>query len=133
MSKNLKPCTSSTMVIAPAIDLAHLAGQLEADVEHLGADVEQQVTGRRGAWWRAPRNSTNGCNSAGRGPENNRSQASDPIEVTIDRFWTDPEPDRPDQTGQAGQRLVDRGFAALIDGGDQEDRRRCQRSQYRLR
>ena len=40
--------------------------------------------GVHGAWWRGPSSSMNGCSSAGRGPENSRSQASDPIDVTTD-------------------------------------------------
>ena len=49
LSKNRKPCTSSTTVIAPPSPSTSLAGQLEADVHRLGADVEQQIArgGRR--------------------------------------------------------------------------------------
>ena len=38
-----------------------------------------------GAACRGPASFMNGCSSAGRGPENNRSQASEPIEAITDK------------------------------------------------
>ena len=62
------------------------AGQLEADVH---ATRPGCGTADRRAWpgrvCRGPSSSTNGCSSAGRGPENSRSQASEPIEATTDK------------------------------------------------
>ena len=81
--------------------LDHLGGQFEADVEHLGADVEQQIArcGRRvvaGAL-----ELDEGVQFGRPGPENNRSQASEPIEVTSDRrLGRIAETDRTDQTRQ---------------------------------
>ena len=60
-----------------------LRGQLEAQVHPPGADVEQQVArrGRRRCAGRR-RARRNGCSSAGRGPPNSRSQASEPMPTT---------------------------------------------------
>ncbi|OOK70488.1 dyp-type peroxidase domain protein [Mycobacterium kansasii] len=48
--------------------------------------MKQQIPGVAGAVCRGPCSATNGCSFAGRGPENNRSHACEPIEVTADRF-----------------------------------------------
>ena len=118
----------------PAHRLDHPAGELEADVENLGPDVEQQVT-RCG-----------GGVVAGAAQLDERVQifGARPGEQSIPRVGPDrrhhrqvlgriAEPDRTDQARQIGQRVVYRRLAALVDRGHQEDRGGCQGSQYRLR
>jgi hypothetical protein len=84
LSKNRKPWVSSTTVTAPnALTIR------PANSKHMSIDSalmwNSRSPGVAGAWWRGPRSSMNGVSSAGRGPENRRSQASDPIEVTTER------------------------------------------------
>ena len=87
-----------------------------------------------GAWWRGPSSAMNGCSSAGRGPANNRSHASEPIEVTTDRCLVGiAKTDGAHQSRDVGERIVHGFLAAVVDGGDQEDGRWGQRRQHRLR
>ena len=43
------------------------------------------------------------------------------------------ETDRAHQSGDVGQRVMDGGLAAFVDGDHQENGCRCQRRRYRLR
>jgi hypothetical protein len=60
-----------------------------ANSKHMSIDMalmwNSRSPGVAGAWCRGPSSSMNGVSSAGRGPENIRSQASDPIDVTTER------------------------------------------------
>ena len=133
LSKNLKPCTSSTTVMAPAIALTSRPASSKQTSRVSALTWNRRSPGVDGALWRGPSSATNGCSSAGLGPENSRSNASEPIEATTDRCleghgnrWRAPVP---------RCRAVRRApfFAALVDGGDQEDGGRGQRRQHRLR
>ena len=118
----------------PGHRLGHLAGQLEADVEHFGTDVEEQITrSRRGVMPRAVQLDERVQISGSRSGEQ-------PVPgVGADRrhhrqvLGRVPEADGPHQTGKARQGVVHGRFATLVDGGHQEDGRRSQRRQYRLR
>ncbi len=114
--------------------LEDAVGQLEADVQLSARMWNNRSPGVAGAVCRGPFNSTNGCSSAGRGPENNRSQASEPIEAITDNcFGGSRKPiarTRPEISGSASCTVR---FAALVDGDDEEDRGRRQRREDGLR
>ena len=88
-----------------------------------------QASTRRGG---AGRGSTNRWSSAGRGPVNNRSHASEPMPVTT-ALPSAPGTRRSvaDPTGRPGGRA--RRPLPFLDRGDEEDRRRRERRQHRLR
>src|SRR6516165_723770 len=124
LSKNRKPWTSSTTVTAPAIDLRMRPANSKQTSSVSARIWKSRSPGVAGAVCRGPFSSMNGCSSAGRGPPNNRSQASEPIEAKADRAH---------QPRQIGQRVVHGRFAAFVDGDNEEDRRRRQRREDGLR
>jgi len=120
LSKNRKPWVSSTTVTAPnALTIR------PANSKHMSIDRalmwNSRSPGVAGASWRGPRSSMNGVSSAGRGPENSRSQASDPIEVDHREMLVRvAEADGADQPGDVGQRVVDGRLLPFIDGDHQK-------------
>ena len=107
LSKNRKPCTSSTTVTAPAIDLRMWSANSKQTSIVSARMWNNRSPGVAGAACRGPSSSTNGCSSAGRGPSNSRSQAREPIEVTTDKcLGRVTESDCPHQPGNVGQRVV---------------------------
>ena len=106
-SKDLKPCTSSITRPSPEPARQPL-GELEAQVEAVGADVEQQVAGRRAAVCRAPASSGNGCSSAGRGSPNSRSHTRGADAHHAGQLpLGDPEADRALEAADVGQQVAD--------------------------
>ncbi len=110
------------------------AGQLETDVENLGADVEEQI----------PRGGRGVVAGAAQLDEGMQLGGPRPGEQSIPGVGADrghqrqvlgriTEADRPNQAGKLTQRVVDDGLTTGLDRGHQEDGRRRQRRENRLR
>ena len=87
--------------------------------------------------WRAPaRNSWNGCNSAGRGAPNSRSQTSDPNETMQDnRPSRSRNPTARNRLAMSAQSARTAASASRpgLDRYDEKDRGRCERPRHQLR
>ena len=132
LSKNRKPCTSSTTVIAPAIALEACR---PARSRHPSTRRGCGTTGRPGwpARWCGPSSATNGCSSAGLGPgtagPTHRSQSRRRPRAA----WWDRESRSPAPVPRCRERIVHGLFAAVVDRRDQENGRGRRGRQDRLR